>query len=316
MPNQNKTCDIIIPTWQSEATIEEVLSALLSQQLPPDWKIQVIISDDGSTDDSLVLADQLCRHHSWPYQIIHGAHTGAAGARNRGLAQSQADLIVFLGADIILRPGALLAHLTWHHRHPATKIAALGHIAWDPRLKPSPFMEWLVHGGPQNDFDSLLGQRLAAPHRFWYGSHLSVKRALLIKDTFAEVFQRYGWEDAELGRRLESRGVNLHVLFTARALHRHNYLPQDVLRRQQQVGQNLHVYQRLHPSLTLGPSVDPSKKLLYRLLIYSGTLTVLRLIVQLFPQISLPKVFKLLTNIWFWQGLWMGSTEPKRNYLS
>ena len=81
------------------------------------------------------------------HQVITGSHTGAAGARNRALAHAHGDIVLFLGADISLRPQALAEHLRFHEAHPAVHAGALGFVLWDPRLRPTPLMEWMTHGG-------------------------------------------------------------------------------------------------------------------------------------------------------------------------
>jgi len=170
-------CDIIIPTFNSASILRRTLPALFSQSVPKPWSVRLIIADDGSADQTIAVVRNMAPPASWHRTLlVTGPHTGAAGARNRGLDHATAGLVLFLGADIILRPTALAAHLNFHNNYPDNRDAALGMVKWDPRLKPSPFMEWMIHGGGQNDFDSLLGQTQADPRHFFYGSHLSLKK--------------------------------------------------------------------------------------------------------------------------------------------
>ena len=46
--------------------------------------------------------------------VIRQDHLGAAAARNSGLKESSADILLFLGADIPLRPNALIELLVFH----------------------------------------------------------------------------------------------------------------------------------------------------------------------------------------------------------
>lgn len=240
-----------MPVYNNATVLPLTLEALFAQRLPADWQVRLVVADDGSTDDSVSLVTRLSEQAGWSVVVAAGHHVGPGSARNRALAQAHGWLVFLLGADIILRPGAVAAHLEWHEYEPDERVAALGLVQWDPRLRPSPLMEWLVHGGPQNDFDALLGTRWADPAHFWYGSHLSCKRALLGPAPFATAFAGYGWEDLELGRRLRGQGVRLRVVESARSLHHHAYSVAMVARRQYQVGFGLVAYQRLHPAAAL-----------------------------------------------------------------
>ncbi len=307
------SCDVIMPAYNNAATLRYTLRALFTQKLLPGWSLRLVASDDGSSDGTASLLKKWPAPRGWlPTAVVRGAHTGAAGARNRGLALSRADIVLLLGADIILRPGALAAHLHFHAARPGRRTAALGMIKWDPRLKPSPLMEWLAHGGPQNNFDGLLGQTTADPRRFFYGSHLSLKRSLLGAKPFSEAFRRYGWEDAELGRRLAAKGLRLHVLHRARSLHRHFYAASDVRRRQHSVGLNAVIYQSHYPRQKIIPSLSPLQAARYRLMAAWPALSALFWVIKISDgRLSLPRLFSQAARAGFWRGVYKGRKHFK-----
>lgn len=237
-----RTCDVIIPVYNSAASLPLALEALSTQAIPPDWHIQLLICDDGSSDNTYEKLH--ITNYTLPITYLPGKHAGVAAARNRGIAASTADLLLFLGADILLRPRALMAHLLFHERCPDAKAAALGFVRWDPRLAPTPLMEWMTHGGLQNNFDDLLGRATADTEEFFYGSHLSLKRSVLATTTFSEDYRTYGFEDRDLGRRLVSSNVTLHVLHQAVGLHRHLYSADAFFKRQIAVGASQQIFCR------------------------------------------------------------------------
>ena len=295
-------CDIIIPMHNSAAVLPHVLPSLLTQTLPAGWGARVLISDDGSTDDSVAVAQRLVASSQWDCLVLNNPHRGRAATRNAALAQATGTVLFFSQADLILAPGALAAHLAWHEQHPADNQAALGAIQWDPRLKPTPLMEWLVHGGPQNDFDALLGQEVISPRDYFYGANLSLKRRFLGEERFAEIFRDYGFEDYELGLRLAQQGLQLTFLETAQAWHRHRYALADVARRQRAVGRELLHLAQLHPAEELPRNDLLASRWKYRLATYGGLVALLRGIVACWPGLSWPWAFKVLTMAWFWSG--------------
>lgn len=83
---------IIIPAYNSSATIGETLSSLAEQTFRD---FEVIVVDDGSTDDTAALVE--CDFPS--VHVIRQANGGPAAARNTGVDQATGEWIAFLDAD-------------------------------------------------------------------------------------------------------------------------------------------------------------------------------------------------------------------------
>ena len=87
------TVSIIMPTYNRAWIIERAVRSVLQQTLP-DWEL--IVVDDGSTDDTLSVLDHICDPRLRVEQI---AHRGQAAARNHGLAVADSALIAYLDTD-------------------------------------------------------------------------------------------------------------------------------------------------------------------------------------------------------------------------
>jgi glycosyltransferase involved in cell wall biosynthesis len=87
---------VIIPCFNAGTYIGETLDSVFAQTWP---KIEVIVVDDGSTDDSTAVVKGF-----GSAALICQDNKGAAAARNRGLAESSGDLLQFLDADDIIDP--------------------------------------------------------------------------------------------------------------------------------------------------------------------------------------------------------------------
>ena len=298
-------CDIIIPAYNSATVLPGTLAAIAEQQLPLEHAVNIIIADDGSTDDTVSAARQLKSQIQYPITILSSDHAGPAAARNRALDHVTGDLILLLGADIRLLAGALATHLLWHEQHTDSLQAALGWVKWDPALAPTQLMEWLVHGGPQNNYDALLGKATADPQHFFNGAHLSLKSQVLATERFSSSFDSYGWEDLELGRRLGQHGLQLHVLEQAQALHHHFYSAAAVTVRQQAAGRSLRQYQRLHPRVSLLPKRASWHRGAHALIAGSGVLAMLRLLSRwCAPRVVAPRLFSLVATLDLWTGIY------------
>lgn len=91
------TISVIVPAMNAEATLSACLDALGNQDgtAPP---FEVIVVDDGSTDDTPSIAEAA------GVRVERISHTGAAAARNRGVQVARAPLLLFTDADCIPSP--------------------------------------------------------------------------------------------------------------------------------------------------------------------------------------------------------------------
>lgn len=299
-------CDIIIPTYNSDTVIAQTVRAVFEQKEIQGWQIQVIIADDGSRDKTIECVKKIkSPENCLPTQIITGRHAGAARTRNKAVDKASGNIILFLGADTIMRPTTLKQHLRFHKENPDYNKAALGGILWDPRMKPSPLMEWMMHGGPQNDFDTLLGKKIADPRHFFYGANISLKRMFIGSNPFPTAYNQYGWEDLECGRKLAEKGLQLHVLHGAIVVHNHTYTVADICRRQYNAGRGLVIYQRRYPDQEIAPAQKRYKKWLLKGILGKWALHAIRQVITwTAPHKTTPGIFKLLTTGYLRQGMY------------
>ena len=94
---------IIVPIYNAEKFLEETVRSVLSQSFE-DWEL--ILIDDGSTDGSASLADNLARLSS-KIKVVHKTNGGLSSARNTGLDAAMGNLIFFLDADDLLAYNSL-----------------------------------------------------------------------------------------------------------------------------------------------------------------------------------------------------------------
>ena len=96
---------VIVPTFNVERYIAECLESALSQEF--DGGYEVIVVDDGSTDETLALVESFARRDG-RVRFFQVPHDGAPGkARNLGIEEAQGDYLVFLDSDDRLRSDSL-----------------------------------------------------------------------------------------------------------------------------------------------------------------------------------------------------------------
>ncbi|MCG7195054.1 glycosyltransferase [Fructilactobacillus sanfranciscensis] len=97
----NPLISIIVPTYNVEKYIRTCIESILAQTYR---NVEVIIVNDGSTDQSLaVISDLICSHHN--VKVINQKNQGLSVARNTGIDVATGKYIAFVDADDKIMPG-------------------------------------------------------------------------------------------------------------------------------------------------------------------------------------------------------------------
>jgi glycosyltransferase involved in cell wall biosynthesis len=121
---------VVIPVHDGRRYIADAIESVLGQTAPA---FEVIVIDDGSTDESAAVAERYA-----PRVSVHRQENAGIGAtRNRGVALAQGDMIAFLDADDLWEPRKLELQLGAMAADPKPDIV-LGHVRQfvDPGLDP------------------------------------------------------------------------------------------------------------------------------------------------------------------------------------
>ena len=104
---------VVIPVYNAEKFLEEAVESVVSQR--EDGLLEVILVEDGSQDDSLEVADNLCAKHPELCRLVRhdaGKNLGAGASRNKGIKESKGQYVCFLDADDYWLPGRLTSALS------------------------------------------------------------------------------------------------------------------------------------------------------------------------------------------------------------
>ena len=124
MRTMNALLSIIIPAYNTAKTLEGAVRSVLQQQF---HDIQVVVVDDGSTDDTLKVAQQMAQADS-RVMVLSQKNSGAYAARLAGVASTDSKYIAFVDADDAIEPimYTKMIHLAEEHDLDVVECMACG----------------------------------------------------------------------------------------------------------------------------------------------------------------------------------------------
>lgn len=108
---------VIIPIYNAEKYLEDTINSVLAQTYSH-WEL--ILVDDGSTDNSLTICQQLQTEKT---KIIQQENGGVSAALNTGISQSQGEYVAFLDADDLWLAEKLTKHIAHLESNPDVGVS-------------------------------------------------------------------------------------------------------------------------------------------------------------------------------------------------
>jgi len=193
----NLSLSVIVPVRNGGEAFGRALAALSASALPrAEWELVVV--DDGSTDDTADVAS----HHADLILRLDRVH-GPAHARNRGAERARAAILAFVDADVCVHPDALERLLTALRNDPSL-AAVFGAYDATPGA-PSLISQY------RNLLHHYVHTRGAGrTQTFWAGCGAIRRDLFMAAGMFDERrYPRPCIEDIELGYRLTARGESI-----------------------------------------------------------------------------------------------------------
>ncbi len=260
---------IIIPSFNRRAELERLLAALADQQIPA-ASYEIIVVDDGSTDQTREYLAGLSDNTRW---LAH-ERQGPGQARNSGAAEARGSILLFIDTDCVPEPGWLAALSAPFSDESVgatggAEVMQPGDSKLEQVISHVMFSK-LSTGGLRGGS----GKRLAKyyPRTF----NMAVRKSIF--DKLGGFKPMYNGEDVEFSYRVRQADYELEYCDEARVAHIRTYSVTDFIRRIFIMGRTRVTLYRLHR-----PLLEP---------------------LHLMPALALALLVLMITGLVLWPGIW------------
>jgi glycosyltransferase involved in cell wall biosynthesis len=211
---ENLRASVVIPCYNNTSILPKVMLALTQQTLPLE-QFDVVVVDDGSTEDTEAVVAALALPESFRY--IRQSNQGAAVARNCGASQASGEVLVFLDSDVIPDATLLHEHLESHRLHEHALV-----VGRTQALPAEDFdLFYKVLGDDIFSFNHGDEEKLLTFQQV-LSRNLSLKREAFFEiGGFDKDFPRSGFEDIEFAYQATQLGFSL--VYNPRAAGDHHH---------------------------------------------------------------------------------------------
>jgi glycosyltransferase involved in cell wall biosynthesis/SAM-dependent methyltransferase len=236
---------VIIPTYNRSKLLPQLLECWKKVKEVSKYKFEIIFSDDGSEDGSVLILEN---EKELPLQIIKNNHGGPAKARNSAILKAKGEKLLIMGDDIFPNPNIINQHYEKLKELPISK-AVLGEVIWHKDLEVNTLMKHITELGLEQFSFIAFEPHQYLDFRQFYTCNISIDRAFLLSEDiiFDESFYKVNFEDIELGYRLSKKDMQIYYYPEANGEHYHPYNSVKAFcKRQETAGEMAIVFKSLH----------------------------------------------------------------------
>jgi len=221
----NPEIAVLVSSFERPGHLRRVLTSLEVQQ-GVEGKFEVVVTDDGSRDETEQLVRDFAKRVSFPVHYTTHPHDGfqLCRCRNEGVAASTADYILFLDGDCLVAPDHLRIHLDRRQKG----VAMGGYCVKFDQPTSESITEDSVRRGdfvgraPWSERFALLKLDLSSRFYSWighsakpklFGGNIGIHRSdYELVNGYDENFHAWGCEDDDLRLRLRRAGCRVESI--------------------------------------------------------------------------------------------------------
>jgi glycosyltransferase involved in cell wall biosynthesis len=200
---------VIVPTFNRGASLQRLLASLDSLELPDSVDAEVIIVDNGSTDNTgEILIQEKSRQNRVRFTVLKEEVRGKSSAVNCGIRSAQGEILILVDDDVVLHPKWLVKHIECYHTTDFDAVQGRILPGVDPEGRPADPRRFREYNIPIVDY----GDEVRGIHGL-LATNISFKREVLEKVGFYDPRLGVGasgfGEDTEYSMRIRKAGFKI-----------------------------------------------------------------------------------------------------------
>lgn len=206
MSQDSSKVTVIMPVFNGAQYISEAIESVLAQTYR---YLELMVIDDGSTDDTRLIVDRYIRENPGRIRYLYQDNGGVSRARNRGIRESNGEFIAFLDADDQWMPENIALKMELFSQYPQYNLEAV-FSEYYIEDKEGIRERFLLTRGFYRKFKHTfigLSRRYMRFNRYFYTECLRFFQPLFIATVIArrEIFEKLGYfpEDIPIAEDLE-----------------------------------------------------------------------------------------------------------------
>lgn len=177
---------VVVPTFNRRPSLQKLLASLDALEVPESIHAEVVIVDNGSTDNTQELLTQNeGREGRFVFRTLKENRQGKSSALNRGIASAQGKILIVVDDDVVVHPEWMIKHWECHRDVQFDVIQGRVLPGVDDQGNPADESRVREYNIPIVDY----GKEICAIRGFT-GTNVSFKR---------EIFDKVGFFDPRLG---------------------------------------------------------------------------------------------------------------------
>jgi glycosyltransferase involved in cell wall biosynthesis len=166
---------VIVPTFNRGASLQRLLASLGSLELPDLIDAEVIIVDNGSTDNTEeILQQEKGRQSRFDLLVLKEQAKGKSSALNQGIGRAQGEVLIFVDDDVVVHPEWMSNHWGCHRDREFGAVQGRVLPGVDPQGRPADQSRLREYNIPIVDY----GGEIRAIRGFT-GTNVSFKRDVI-----------------------------------------------------------------------------------------------------------------------------------------
>ena len=229
---------LIIPCFNARDFLHTQLEALANQDYSEPW--EVIIADNGSTDNSLAIVEQYKKQISNLRIIDASNKKGASHARNVGALAANSECIAFVDADDEICPHYVAAMIQGLSQYDFVA----GSLDYTKLNEP-----WTLKYRNLNQSRKNSTKKNPNPLSFAPGGNLGIKRSLHLKINGFDESWIYAAEDLDYSSKIQLTGIELHHIKDALVYCRLRHKMADIFKQSCNYAEGYYLFTKKYDSL-------------------------------------------------------------------